>query len=582
MAPTRRSKAAAVDTAAVDVAAAPPSVSTGDAAPAEGCRVEDTPALAKRSVGRPRKRSLGVDALLPSPPAARPAARPRRAAPTAAPTAPALSEYELERAANILRNETYLKSLGITPFPTGPKSNAGRPKGTTKRGAAAKRPKVDLRRSTRHTGNAALVALPADFREPTGAVGRAAADAAPRGDYALAEADPAEAADVGEADEAESESGHARAFAAILAGAGAAEARRGGSDAAYANSLASLAIREVDVAKVTKGRTYSIAFHPGASKLLLAAGDIDGVLGVWDCDDADDVRCVRTWASAHSRPVVALAWGGDALYSAGYDSVARALHFGAAKSTVVCDARNLEYVGDVCHAAFVDVCADVFLAHNDGSLTRFDPRSSSTRPVLTLQAHDKKCAHVAFRPSGGFHVATSSNDGTVKLWDARKLGKKSGAVWSASSGTRAVHGICWTANGDALGAVSYDDTLKVYDAAALASTKAAVTQVMAVTHNNHTGRYLTPLKPVFDPHSPAPALIVGSMTEPRRIDIVRFPASAKRGVKPAALSASDHFSLGDGGDVFRTITSLHDVHPTMHVIAGTNNSGRVSLWRTAR
>ena len=37
--------------------------------------------------------------------------------------------------------------------------------------------------------------------------------------------------------------------------------------------------------------------------------------------------------------------------------------------------------------------------------------------------------------------------------------------------------------------------------------------------------------------------------------------------------------LNDRDNVFHAVTSLHDVHPYAHVIAGANNSGRLSIWR---
>ena len=39
------------------------------------------------------------------------------------------------------------------------------------------------------------------------------------------------------------------------------------------------------MAKVTHRRIYSLAVHPTKSKLLIAAGDRDGGLGVWDVKD---------------------------------------------------------------------------------------------------------------------------------------------------------------------------------------------------------------------------------------------------------------------------------------------------------
>ena len=90
---------------------------------------------------------------------------------------------------------------------------------------------------------------------------------------------------------------------------------------------------------------------------------------------------------------------------------------------------------------------------------------------------------------------------------------------------------------------------------------------MSVRHDNRTGRYLTPFKPTMDPHAPFAAVIMGSMGRPRCVDVLRAKA-------PNTL-----IKLNDRDNVFHAVTSLHDVHPYAHVIAGANNSGRLSIWR---
>ena len=78
---------------------------------------------------------------------------------------------------------------------------------------------------------------------------------------------------------------------------------------------------------------------------------------------------------------------------------------------------------------------------------------------------------------------------------------------------------------------------------------------------------MTPFKPVFDPHAPSHTMIMGSMNQPRGIDFVRENGGRLL------------FNLGDRNEVFKAVTSLHDVHPFAHVVAGANNSGRISVWR---
>ena len=202
----------------------------------------------------------------------------------------------------------------------------------------------------------------------------------------------------------------------------------------------------------------------------------------------------------------------------------------------------------------------VWGAHKCGGVSRFDARAGSpTSKKLVIDAHGRKCAHVAVRPGHEFHLTTSSNDGSVVVWDVRKLKpKKPTEVW-AYEHAKSVHGFCWSADGKTLASCSYDDTVGFHDVDA--------DKTVSVRHDNRTGRYLTPFKPTMDPHAPFAAVIMGSMGRPRCVDVLRAKA-------PNTL-----IKLNDRDNVFHAVTSLHDVHPYAHVIAGANNSGRLSIWR---
>jgi len=285
-------------------------------------------------------------------------------------------------------------------------------------------------------------------------------------------------------------------------------------------------------------------------------GDKNGRVGIWDVDEADGGACLWAFSGGHARPVTALAWAGDALFTGGYDSLVRKYDFNRLESAVVADYGSLvndEAVGHLAHW-----CLDgdaLYGAHNCGALTLRDLRSPSKPTVV--DAHGKKAAHVAKRP-GRDQVATSSNDGTLRVWDLRALAKKRPeAAWSVAHG-RSIHGFDFSADGASVVTVSYDDTLGFFDVGGDAGG-------VRVRHNNHTGRYLTPFKPIFDPHAASPTAIVGSMGRPRAVDVVSASG------KVAALN--------DGDGVFHAVTSLHAVHPFVHAIAGANNSGRVSIWR---
>ena len=102
------------------------------------------------------------------------------------------------------------------------------------------------------------------------------------------------------------------------------------------------------VAKVTPERIYCVAAHPGSSKLIAAAGDKQGYIGLWDVDgkissinsnsvgggasgDDDDTKKKSNAGVSlfhiHSRPICCLEWlTNETMVTASYDGSVRRLH----------------------------------------------------------------------------------------------------------------------------------------------------------------------------------------------------------------------------------------------------------------
>lgn len=87
---------------------------------------------------------------------------------------------------------------------------------------------------------------------------------------------------------------------------------------------------EEGVAKVTKGRIYSLAWHPGNCKLLVAVGDCGGNVGFWDVDKLEDKhRGVRAF-KVHGQPVNCATFDKfnlTRLLTTSYDGYVRCLDF---------------------------------------------------------------------------------------------------------------------------------------------------------------------------------------------------------------------------------------------------------------
>ena len=86
-------------------------------------------------------------------------------------------------------------------------------------------------------------------------------------------------------------------------------------------------------------------------------------------------------------------------------------------------------------------------------------------------------------------------------------------------------------------------------------------------HDNHTGRWLSTFRPVWDvkhPHS----FVMGSMSKPRCVEVFVVDDSASL-MSPIALRSEG----------IASVMSRNAIHPTLDIIAASNSSGRVHIVR---
>lgn len=165
-----------------------------------------------------------------------------------------------------------------------------------------------------------------------------------------------------------------------------------------------------------------------------------------------------------------------------------------------------------------------------------------------LELHDRKINTLALLGSScggggeggagggpGHLLASSCSDGSVKVWDARRLagGGKRPAPLSALRHAKSSQGAAWAPDGGGrLLSVSFDDTLKVWgspgDKASPEPGK-GMAQLLSVRHNNNTGRWVIPFRPAW---WGSDVLLVGDM----RRGVAAFDASTGA---PRALLSSD-------------------------------------------
>jgi WD40 repeat protein len=94
---------------------------------------------------------------------------------------------------------------------------------------------------------------------------------------------------------------------------------------------------------------------------------------------------------------------------------------------------------------------------NDGTIKLWD--AASGRPLITFSGHESGINSVCWSP-GGERLASASDDMTVRVWDAA-----SGLPQAILNGHESwVNSVCWFPSGERLASASYDQTVRVWDA----------------------------------------------------------------------------------------------------------------------
>ena len=198
--------------------------------------------------------------------------------------------------------------------------------------------------------------------------------------------------------------------------------------------------------------------------------------------------------------------------------------------------------------------------------------ASGESSVVTWSAHNKKVTALSL-VKGSHSMLTSGSDGRVQLWDTRKL-PSSGSSSSGSARITAVHELkhpqalssaFFSPGGTHIVSTCNDNRLRVWSTVETKGVflPTSVTPVTSIVHDNHTGRWLSQFRTVFDPAN-EDTFIVGSMSHHLEI------YSVKSASRLAAISSP----------FITAVAPLVAVHPDPSiaaVVTGTA-SGRMYLY----
>ncbi|KAJ8417514.1 hypothetical protein AAFF_G00223570 [Aldrovandia affinis] len=326
----------------------------------------------------------------------------------------------------------------------------------------------------------------------------------------------------------------------------------------YRETLKRMRLSVGRVVKVVKDRVYSAAFHPCSSRLLLAAGDKGGRVGLWNLDGdwGDDGVLLF---EPHTGPVNCMAFSSTqptSLLTLSYDGSLRCADVEKA-------VFNKLYHSDVGLNSFDFLshdCSTVLVSDWDGDVSVIDRRTPGTshESISTLDPKTLRCVHV--HPiHKQYFVAAESRD--VHVYDVRCLRRKASQPVSALPG----HSLSISSaffspvTGNRVLTTCMDNQLRVFDTSEFIEK---VPLLSSVRHDMHTGHWLTKLRAVWDPKEDC--FVVGSVERPRKVQVFH-----QSGQLIHSFSDSAHLS---------TVCSVTAFHPSRNALVGGNTSGRLHIF----
>ncbi|VDH93475.1 Hypothetical predicted protein [Mytilus galloprovincialis] len=172
----------------------------------------------------------------------------------------------------------------------------------------------------------------------------------------------------------------------------------------YVKNLSKLKINMERVAKVVPNRVFSLDIHPTNSKLITAAGDKWGFLGIWDVMAGREFQTDGVVVYApHSRPINCLKFSlhkPNQLYSCSYDGTVRCCDLQKGVFDEIYSTPD-----EVLLKSFDFMTADTLLvAQQDGCIALVDTRTSSSSPP-----QEKETRSVSSQTEGQVTVITVGN-----------------------------------------------------------------------------------------------------------------------------------------------------------------------------
>ncbi|KAK7693661.1 hypothetical protein QCA50_003230 [Cerrena zonata] len=261
-------------------------------------------------------------------------------------------------------------------------------------------------------------------------------------------------------------------------------------------------LKIVSRAKVTQSRIYSAAYHPDVTKDLIFFGDKNGQLGIWDAqappeeqNDDDEEAVTQSeeggqywqlqphWPATAKSSISAIKFDpkdAHSVYTSAYDCTVRSLSFTSGMSRQVYSSEDMLLTS-------IDLTPtgnEMWVSDASGGVTHLDLRQDKSK-ARRYQLSEQKIGTVSINPAVNYFVLTASNSRVLKIWDARKLavietvdptdvdGEAVDNFLGSDEGQTCMRGewrhgksvssAFWDPRGRGIVSTSYDDKIRLWD-----------------------------------------------------------------------------------------------------------------------